>query len=65
MAEHTCDPTVPVCSCGRKWTRCTTYSNGSRMYSDEKVYHAYVARFGKPPANVLVPIKEANHVRDR
>jgi hypothetical protein len=53
--EHVCDPTVPVCSCGRRWTWKQTYSDGHTLYTCDEVRWKFVALYGEPTSPPFEP----------
>jgi hypothetical protein len=57
--EHTCDPTVPTCTCGRRWDLRSTWSDGSVTYTSRAVRDRYAALYGEPGPGQLEPVEGA------
>lgn len=47
-AEHVCDATVPVCTCGYRWAYLRRWAGGKVTYTTETVRQRYLALYGEP-----------------
>jgi hypothetical protein len=57
--KHVCDPTVPACTCGRRWECASTWSDGSVTYTSRAVRDRYAALYGEPGPGQLEPVGSA------